>query len=330
MNHNPHPAPSPQEQAVLLEWWFALYPLWQRSPEEKEADFQKFLVDKKINLYNCKLTHLPEAFGSLSRLEHLNLNYNPLQALPACMGVLRSLNMLEVFEAQFTRLPPSFTQLARLQSCALGAALTELPEDFGQLQALEFLDLKGNALTTLPASMRHLHKLQSLKLNRNQLTTVPDWVGELPALTYLDLRGNPLTHLPDCLGEMHQLRYLGYLGYLGVGPDVQQTLHVPDLARWRTMREGPLGEIQVTFAKHLGDLRHELPPEDAKDRRNGSVGPEEGDYGYFDTVHYRFGQDARGEFLDYHTEHRTWGARCARIREDGSSESSEPCFYCEN
>jgi hypothetical protein len=313
--------PSSDDLATLRDWWRGQYPheSTKGSVEEQEAQFQEFLGEYWLNLRGHKLTHLPEAFGVLSKLRRLDLIGNRLEALPERMGELCSLEDLDIDDSRFTRLPASFSRLGRLKRCYVHAALTELPDDFGQLQALESLDLRGNALTHLPDSMRHLRKLQRLKLNRNQLSALPDWLCELPALTHLDARGNPFRNVPSGLGQCPNLQFLG----------VDAGVPSPDLARWHRMRQEPLGEIQVTFSKILGELGHELPTDAARFRQNGSVGPEEGDYGYFDTVHYRFGRDESGEFLDWHTEHRIWGDRCGRIREDGSEESSEPCFYCE-
>ncbi|EMM78569.1 leucine rich repeat protein [Leptospira santarosai str. 2000030832] len=49
----------------------------------------------------------------------------------------------------------------------------------------------GNQLTTLPEEIGNLQNLQTLNLNNNQLTTLPKEIGKLQKLKWLDLSGNP-------------------------------------------------------------------------------------------------------------------------------------------
>jgi len=61
-------------------------------------------------------------------------------------------------------------------------------------------------------------------------------------------------------------------------------------------------------------------------RRRGRLGgddDDDGDYGYGDVVTYLFGQDERGEYLDFYMRHRIAGDQHIRIYEDGSSERLE-------
>lgn len=267
------------------------------------------------NLYRANVAQLPEALCSMPALQRLDLRFNPLTHLPERMGELQALQSLDVYEARLVELPASFTQLHRLSYCQLVAQLIALPADFGNLRALTFLDLSGNQLTILPESMRHLSALQTLKLANNRLTELPDWIGQLPALVSLYVRGNPLTCLPPSLSNHPTLRHLAH----------DSTLPAVDLARWRAMRAGPLGNIQVTFAKHQSHFGHELPTEDVHLRRRGMLCADEdgGDYGYGDAVRYLFGQDEQGEYLDCYLRHRLAGDQHVRIREDGSTEDLE-------
>lgn len=264
------------------------------------------------NLYRANVAQAPEALCSMPVLQRLDLRFNPLTHLPERMGELQALQSLDVYEARLAELPASFTQLHRLSYCQLVAQLTALPADFGNLRALTFPDVSDNQLAALPESMRHLSALQTLKLARNHLTELPDWIGQLPALVLLDVRGNPLTSLPPSLSHSPTLRHLAH----------DRALPAVDLARWRAMRAGPLGNIQVTFAKQLSYFGHELPVDDVRLRRRGMLCADEdgGDYGHGDTVRYLFGQDDHGEYLDYYLRHRLAGDQHVRIREDGSTE----------
>ena len=305
-NHQPTTHHVEHDLAALQAWARQHGVHWLNKPATELATLTW------ANLYRANVAQLPEALCSMPALQRLDLRFNPLSHLPECMGELQALQSLDVYEAQLTELPASFTQLHRLSYCQLVAQLTALPADFGNLQALTFLDLSGNQLTTLPESMRHLAALQTLKLAHNRLTELPDWIGQLPALVSLDVRGNPLTCLPPNLSNNPTLRHLAH----------DPALPAEDLARWRAMRAGPLGNIQVTFARHLSHFGHELPAEDVRLRRRGMLCADEdgGDYGYGDAVRYLFGQDEQGEYLDYYLRHRLAGDRHVRIREDGSTE----------
>lgn len=310
----PPASPTHQSTAPPVERDLAALKTWahQHGVHWLDKPTQELATLTWANLYRANVAQVPEALCSMPALQRLDLRFNPLTHLPERMGELQALQSLDVYEALFTQLPASFTQLHRLSYCQLVAQLTALPADFGQLQALTFLDLSGNQLTTLPESMRHLSALQTLKLAHNRLTELPGWIGQLPALVSLDVRGNPLTCLPPNLSNNPTLRHLAH----------DPTLPTVDLARWRAMRAGPLGHIQVTFAKHLSHFGHELPAEDVHLRRRGMLCADEdgGDYGYGDAVRYLFGQDDQGEYLDYYLRHRLAGDQHVRIREDGNTE----------
>lgn len=267
-----------------------------------------------LNLYRDNLSALPEAIGCMKSLQRLDLRANPLERLPQRIGELRQLEMVDITEARITALPATFIHLHKLNYCRIQAQLAELPEGFGQLRSLTHLLLSENNLTDLPASMADLHKLEQLDLRGNRLTELPEWIGHLESLAWLDVRGNPLTHLPASLGESKALRHLAY---------DETVIAPPQLACIRDMANRPLGTLQATFAKMLSYYGYQLPEDDVFFRRRGQIGGEDGDYGYGDTLTYLFGQDERGEYLDYYTRHRIAGDQHIRIYEDGSWEHLE-------
>lgn len=81
--------------------------------------------------------------------------------------------------------------------------------------------------------------------------------------------------------------------------------------------------LQATFNSMLSYFGHQLPDDDVLQRRRGKLGEDNdgGDYGYGDVVTYLFGQDDRGEYLDYYMKHRIAGDSHIRIYEDGSWEA---------
>ena len=86
--------------------------------------------------------------------------------------------------------------------------LMMLPETFGQLVALQRLNLQGNKLATLPQTFGQLLALQRLYLQSNKLATLPETVCQLVALQHLDLQGNKLTTLPERFCQLLALQRL--------------------------------------------------------------------------------------------------------------------------
>ena len=63
-----------------------------------------------------------------------------------------------------------------------GLGLSSIPEQIGDLTALEYLYLGNNQLTTIPEQIGNLTALTSLDFCFNQLTTIPERIGNLTAL----------------------------------------------------------------------------------------------------------------------------------------------------
>ena len=89
---------------------------------------------------------------------------------------------------------------------ALG--LDRLPEEVGDLTALQWLYLDNNQLTSLPNSIGNLTALQRFSLDNNQLTSIPGSIGNLTALQRLHLDRNQLTSLPGSIGNLTALQEL--------------------------------------------------------------------------------------------------------------------------
>ena len=79
------------------------------------------------------------------------------QVVPACIGRLTSLQVLNLGGNQLTSLPAEIGQLASLEQLYLqGNQLTSVPAEIGQLTALKSVNLGANQLTSLPAAIREL------------------------------------------------------------------------------------------------------------------------------------------------------------------------------
>lgn len=87
-------------------------------------------------------------------------------------------------------------------------ALEAVPEQVGDLAALQVLNLSNNRLTSVPEQIGDLTALQEINFSFNQLMSVPDWLGQLISLRVLKLSSNRLTSLPQSLGKLTMLQLL--------------------------------------------------------------------------------------------------------------------------
>uniref|UniRef100_A0A667IJ05 Leucine rich repeat and sterile alpha motif containing 1 n=1 Tax=Lynx canadensis TaxID=61383 RepID=A0A667IJ05_LYNCA len=86
--------------------------------------------------------------------------------------------------------------------------LSALPDDIGQLTALQVLNVERNQLTYLPRSIGNLIQLQTLNVKDNKLRELPDTVGELRSLRTLDISENEIQRLPQLLAHVRTLETL--------------------------------------------------------------------------------------------------------------------------
>ncbi|XP_020835003.1 p53-induced death domain-containing protein 1 isoform X4 [Phascolarctos cinereus] len=142
--------------------------------------------DDRGSCLRGSLTTLPPSLSDLAHLVHLDLSFNSLRVLPACIPQMTSLDAL-------------------LLSHNL---LERLPEGLGALRALTFLSASSNCLQALPPGMARLAALQRLDLSENCLEVVPEEIGALSSLTELNLASNRLQSLPDSLASLQSLRLL--------------------------------------------------------------------------------------------------------------------------
>jgi leucine-rich repeat protein SHOC2 len=130
-------------------------------------------------------------------------------AVPAEIGRLSALRVLNLIRTQLTSVPAEIGQLTLLKELYLhDNRLTSVPAEIGQLTSLEVLNLSDNQLTRVPAEIGQLTSLRELYLHRNRLTSVPAEIGQLTSLRWLYLQRNQLTSLPGEIRQLTSLRWL--------------------------------------------------------------------------------------------------------------------------
>ncbi|XP_021292701.1 plant intracellular Ras-group-related LRR protein 3 [Herrania umbratica] len=86
-----------------------------------------------------------------------------------------------------------------------GRQLRLLPEAFGKLHGLVYLNLSHNQLEIIPDSIAGLKKLEELDVSSNLLQILPDSIGLLLNLRVLNVSANKLNALPESIAGCSSL-----------------------------------------------------------------------------------------------------------------------------
>ncbi|KAG6415748.1 hypothetical protein SASPL_123163 [Salvia splendens] len=133
---------------------------------------------------------------NLSRLEQLSLSNNFFTEIPAALGRLSSLGLIDVSYNNLSgRIPDDLGNLASLNSLFLNNNLLsgEIPSTIGGCLALHKLDLSHNFLTgRVPPNITNLQEMQLfLNLSHNQLNgPLPVELSKLEKVQEIDLSCN--------------------------------------------------------------------------------------------------------------------------------------------
>ncbi|XP_042819265.1 E3 ubiquitin-protein ligase LRSAM1 isoform X3 [Panthera tigris] len=121
-------------------------------------------------------------------------------------------DILDISKCELSEIPfGAFATCKVLQKKVLDLhdnQLSALPDDIGQLTALQVLNVERNQLTYLPRSIGNLIQLQTLNVKDNKLRELPDTVGELRSLRTLDISENEIQRLPQLLAHVRTLETL--------------------------------------------------------------------------------------------------------------------------
>ncbi|XP_076791765.1 leucine-rich repeat-containing protein 28 isoform X2 [Arvicanthis niloticus] len=140
----------------------------------------------ELYLHSNNIVVVPEAIGSLVKLQCLDLSDNALEIVCPEIGRLRALRHLRLANNQLQFLPP----------------------EVGDLKELQTLDISTNRLLALPERLHLCLSLQYLTVDRNRLWCVPRHLCQLPSLNELSMAGNRLASLPVDLGRSRELQYV--------------------------------------------------------------------------------------------------------------------------
>ncbi|XP_071696269.1 plant intracellular Ras-group-related LRR protein 9-like [Rutidosis leptorrhynchoides] len=80
-----------------------------------------------------------------------------------------------------------------------------VPEAFGKISTLVYLNLSSNQIEVLPDSVAGLENLEELNVSANIMEELPDSIGCLNKLKILDVSSNKLASLPDTITQCRSL-----------------------------------------------------------------------------------------------------------------------------
>ncbi|KAJ0954909.1 putative TIR domain, P-loop containing nucleoside triphosphate hydrolase [Helianthus annuus] len=172
-----------------------------------------------IEMSYSKIKHLWEGEKVMKKLKFLNLSYGEeLRSLD--LGLTPNLERLNLENCmKFVKLDVHGGCLKSLVYLNLSfSGIEELPEDLGQLECLEELDLGGTKVKHLPGSICMLKHLKTLHLwGCKYLEKLPEDVGQLESLKILDLAlCRNLREIPNNICKLKCLNELDLYGCWGL------------------------------------------------------------------------------------------------------------------
>ncbi|KAJ0794926.1 putative TIR domain, P-loop containing nucleoside triphosphate hydrolase [Helianthus annuus] len=177
-----------------------------------------FIKDlESLEFLNVSGLHLKEFQNiilchSNSNLQQLDFSGNDVENLPSSIGNLHKLVYLSFSWCEKLKsLPGSICSLQHLRVLKLRfCGIEELPEDIGQLECLEELDLRRSKIKHLPDSICKLKHLKNLILDR--LEKLPENLGDLESLNALTVPSTKIRDVPPSICKLKHLNYLYLFG----------------------------------------------------------------------------------------------------------------------
>ena len=163
----------------------------------------------ELDFSETDLEILPENIGVLTSLQKLNLRGTGIDFLPESIGELTSLEILHLRGTKISCLPESIGNLHNLKLLdIINTNIRILPDSIGRAKNLEILHLSETKLTVLPATIGDLAALRILNLRGSRINSLPETIGNLERLRNLNISRTKINVLPETIGNLHSLHAL--------------------------------------------------------------------------------------------------------------------------
>lgn len=191
---------------------------------------------KLLDLSKNNLTRISWRIKKLVDLVNFNVSSNLFQGSKALSRIAQGLPKLQVLSVSSNRIvskpewvgqnpkrphdkpqilgspisiPDNFGRLQDLVRLDMrGSYMDKIPNSLCELRSLENLDLCANNISALPRNTRKLVKLKTVDLSSNKLFDFPEFLRGMKLLTFLSMRGNSLVVIPAWMGELTNLEHL--------------------------------------------------------------------------------------------------------------------------
>ncbi|KAF7813882.1 receptor-like protein kinase 5 [Senna tora] len=229
-------------------------------------------IDRLANLQFLSLNgnnfsgDIPASIGRLKELRTLQLSYCLFNGTyPDEIGNLSNLEVLYIYQNRLllpSKFPSSFIQLKNMKDFQMFESnlIGEIPENIGEMVALEQLDLSVNNLTgQIPNGLFMLTNLSILYLFKNNLSGEIPEVVEALNLTILDLSENNLSgKIPEAFGNLHKLTGLN-LGLNHFSGEMPESLgRLPSIIDFGVIFNNLSGTVPPEFGLHSPLRRFEI------------------------------------------------------------------------
>ncbi|KAF5808308.1 putative P-loop containing nucleoside triphosphate hydrolase, leucine-rich repeat domain superfamily [Helianthus annuus] len=182
----------------------------------KRLKFVSFIKDleslENLNVSGLDLKEFQNIIlcHSNSNLQQLYFGGNDIENLSSSIENLHKLVLLFFDRChKLKSLPGSICSLHYLSFLSLvDCGIEELPEDIGQLEYLEVLDLTRSKIKHLPDSICKLKHLRVLILDGCKVCKLPEDVGQIDSLHTLDLRSTKIRDVPSSICKLKHLKEL--------------------------------------------------------------------------------------------------------------------------
>ncbi|KAL8260562.1 hypothetical protein R6Q59_028515 [Mikania micrantha] len=174
------------------------------SLEQMHESYDKLLCDAEKRLEkiyeSAKVGSVVDEGGSDHGPDDVNVKEEVVAILSD--AVANGAQMIDLSERRLPFLPEAFGKIRTLVYLNLSSNQLEvIPDSVAGLENLEEFNVSSNILGSLPDSIGCLLKLKILNVSSNKLDSLPDTIAQCRSLVELDASFNKLTYLPTKIGH---------------------------------------------------------------------------------------------------------------------------------